>query len=96
MQTKTVVISIRQFWERIVEPSKHMDRLFAEYGMNHKFEYLLVNFAGGKIRKAKVYVTAEDVLTDADTMIMCQIEESQMGTTPEGRYVFYLTVTTIK
>lgn len=96
MQTKPVVISIRQFWEQIVEPSKHMDRLFAEYGMNHKFEYLLVNFAGGKIRKVKVYTTAEDVLTDDDTIIMCQIDESQMGTTPEGRYIFYLTVTTIK
>lgn len=96
MEKKVTEMSIRQFWERIVEPSKHMDRLFAEYGMNHKFEYLLVNFAGGKIRKVKVYTISEDVLTDDDTMIMCQIDESQMGTTPEGRYIFYLTVTTIK
>lgn len=93
---QTYVTSIRKFWDEIVEPSKHMDRLFAEYGMNHKFEYLLVNFAEGKIRKAKVYTTAEEVLSDDDTMIMCHVDEGQMGTSPEGRYVFYLTVTTIK
>ena len=96
MKTQSYLISIRKFWDEIVEPSKHMDRLFAEYGITRKFEYLLVYFAGGKIQKVKVYTTSDDVFNDDDTMIMCHVDEGYMGTSPEGRYVFYLTVTTIK
>lgn len=93
---QTSVTSIRDFWSTIIEPSKHMDRLFAKHGITRKFEYLLVHFAGGGIQKVKVYTTSDEVFNDDDTMIMCHVDEGHMETSPEGSYVFYLTVSTIK
>lgn len=93
---ETHIISIRDFWNSIVEPSKHMDRLCAAYGITRKFEYLLVHFTGSKIRKVKAYTTSDEVFDDDDTMKMCHVDEGQMGTSIDGRYVFYLTVSTIK
>ena len=96
MQTKPTVISIRQFWDRCVKPSKEMDKVFKSYGLPHWFEYLAVDLTAVNDNDIRIYRYEEDLVTDADVSTLYSVVRGTQSTFDDGYYCFTLTLTTIK
>lgn len=96
MQTKPTVISIRQFWDWCVKPSKEMDKVFELCGMPHCFEYLAVDLTEVNENDIRIYQYEEDLLSDADVNILYSVVRGTQSSFDDGCYCFTLTLTTIK
>lgn len=92
MKTKPIVMSIRQIWEGIVEPSIKMDETFRAYGIDRHFDYLAVFID----KNQKIYRSYKEIMSDNDRDVIYNVEYGHNSTFLDGSYSFIIDLTTIK
>lgn len=92
MKTKPIVMSIRQIWDEIVEPSIKMDETFRAHGIDRHFDYLAVFID----KSEKIYRSYEEIMTDTNRDVMYNVNFGHHSTSLDGSYSFILDLTTIK
>ena len=95
-KTKRDVISVRQFWEEVVEPSKKIDNTLRKYGLERYFECLVVEYITESPDEPKLYASFGDVAMDKEVDMMCIVHDIACETSADGGYVYRLALSKIE
>ena len=87
--------SIREFWEKIIEPSKRMDCYFLKYGFERYFECLIVIYSDESQNIVKSYMYLEDINEDIDVDLQCNLDDVTFEEFADGCYNYCITLSKI-